>query len=76
MVTAYILIEAVAGEADRLRDEISALDTVVDAHVVAGDVDLIAKIEVDSPQDVKAVAADTVQSLDGVTSTETYISMD
>lgn len=76
MVTAYILIEATAGEADRLLDEISTLDAVVDAHVVAGDVDLIAKIDVESPQAVKDVAADTIQSLDGVAGTETYISMD
>jgi DNA-binding Lrp family transcriptional regulator len=76
MVTAYILIEATAGEADRLLDDISGLDAVVDAHVVAGDVDLIAKIDVESPQAVKDVAADTIQSLDGVEGTETYISMD
>ncbi|MFB6132528.1 MAG: Lrp/AsnC family transcriptional regulator [Halanaeroarchaeum sp.] len=76
MVTAYILIKANTSEADRLLDDVSATEGVVDAHVVAGDVDLIAKIEVESPQAVKDVAADNIQSIPGVESTETYISMD
>jgi len=76
MVTAYILIKANTGEADRLKDEIGGFDDVVDVHVVAGDVDLIAKIDVDSPQAVKDLAADRIQSIDGVEDTETYISMD
>ena len=76
MVTAYILIKANTGEADRLKDEIAGFDDVVDVHVVAGDVDLIAKIDVDSPQDVKDLAADRIQATEGVEDTETYISMD
>ncbi|MFC7046906.1 Lrp/AsnC family transcriptional regulator [Halobacteriaceae archaeon GCM10025711] len=76
MVTAYILIKAYTGEADRLLEEVSALDGVVDAHVVAGDVDLIAKVEVDSPADVKAIAADHIQQVEGVEDTETYIAME
>ena len=76
MVTAYVLIKANTSEADRLLNDVAAIDGVVDAHVVAGDVDLIAKIEVESPQAVKAVAADRILSLAGVEDTETYISMD
>lgn len=76
MVIAYILIKANTSEADRLLEEISALEDVLDAHVVAGDVDLIAKIEVDTPQDVKEIVANTIQSIDGVENTETYISME
>ncbi|MFW6265263.1 MAG: Lrp/AsnC family transcriptional regulator [Halanaeroarchaeum sp.] len=76
MVTAYILIKANTGEADRVLDDISAIDGVLDAHIVAGDVDFIAKIEVDSPQAVKDIAADRIQAVDGVEDTETYISMD
>ena len=76
MVTAYILIKAYTGEADRLLEEVSALDGVIDAHVVAGDVDLIAKVEVDSPADVKAIAADHIQQVEGVEDTETYIAME
>jgi DNA-binding Lrp family transcriptional regulator len=76
MVIAYVLIKANTSEADRLLDEVRSLEDVLDAHVVAGDVDLIAKIEVDSPQAVKDTVANRIQALEGVENTETYISMD
>ena len=75
MVTAYILVKANTGEADRLLNAVSDLDGVVDAHLVAGDVDLIARVEVDSPADVKEIAANGIQNTSGVEDTETYISM-
>jgi len=75
MVTAYVLVKANTGQADRLREEVAAIKGVVDAHIVAGDVDLIAKLSVESPGNVKEVAAGAFQSVDGVESTETYIGM-
>jgi DNA-binding Lrp family transcriptional regulator len=75
MVTAYVMVKANTGEADRLLDEISNIDGVTDAHIVAGDVDIIAKVHVDAPADVKEIAATTIQNISGVEDTETYISM-
>jgi DNA-binding Lrp family transcriptional regulator len=76
MVTAYVMVKAHTGDADRLKTEIEAIDGVVEAHIVAGDVDLIAKVDVDTPAEVKDVAATHVQSIEGVESTQTYIAMD
>ncbi len=76
MVTAYVMVKANTGDADRLRTEIEAVDGVGEAHIVAGDVDLIAKVSVDSPAEVKDVAATHIQSIEGVESTQTYIAMD
>ncbi len=76
MVIAYVLIKANTSEADRLLEHVRDLENVLDAHVVAGDVDLIAKVEVDSPQAVKDIVANNIQAIDGVENTETYISMD
>jgi DNA-binding Lrp family transcriptional regulator len=76
MVTAYVMIKANTGEADRLKDAVDRVEGVVDAHIVAGDVDLIAKVEVDSPGKVKDVAATSIQAIDGVEDTRTYIAMD
>ncbi|WP_115865230.1 Lrp/AsnC family transcriptional regulator [Halorussus litoreus] len=76
MVIAYVMVKANTGEADRLKSAILDLDGVVDAHIVAGDVDLIAKLDVDSPADVKAIAADGIQSVQGVEGTQTYIAME
>jgi len=76
MVVAYSMVTANTGEADRLKREIGAIDGVTEVHVVAGDVDLIARVAVDSPADVKSVAADQIQAIDGVERTQTYIAMD
>lgn len=75
-VTAYILIKAHTGEAERLRDDIAAVDGVASVSIVAGDVDLIAKVQVDSPADVREVAATHIRNIDGVEDTQTYIAMD
>ncbi|USZ67623.1 Lrp/AsnC ligand binding domain-containing protein [Halorussus salilacus] len=76
MVTAYVMVKANTGEADRLKNEILDIDGVADAHIVAGDVDIIAKVNVESPADVKAIAADSIQNVEGVEDTQTYIAMD
>ncbi len=76
MVTAYVMVKANTGEADRLKTEIRGIDGVESAHIVAGDVDLIAKVVVDSPGEVKDIAATSIQGIDGVEDTRTYIAMD
>ena len=76
MVRAYVMVKARTGEADRLKEEIEAIEGVTRAHIVAGDVDLIAVVDVDSPAAVKDVAATHVQGLEGVENTQTYIAMD
>ncbi|RQG98033.1 Lrp/AsnC family transcriptional regulator [Natrarchaeobius chitinivorans] len=76
MVTAYVMIKANTGEADRLRDDIEGIDGVRSAHIVAGDVDIIAKARVETPAEVKEIAANQMQGIDGVEDTQTYIAMD
>ncbi|MFC7026480.1 Lrp/AsnC family transcriptional regulator [Halomicroarcula sp. GCM10025324] len=76
MVTAYVMVKAHTGDADRLKTEIEAIEGVVEAHIVAGDVDLIAKVDVETPAAVKDVAATHIQDIEGVESTQTYIAMD
>ena len=75
MVRAYVMVKAHTGEADRLRQEIETIEGVERAHIVAGDVDLIAIVDVDSPAAVKDVAATHIQKIDGVEDTQTYIAM-
>lgn len=75
-VLAYVMVKAHTGDADRLRETIAALDGVTEVHIVAGDVDLIAKVQVDTPDEVREIAASAVRSLDGVEDTRTYIAME
>ncbi|PSP74031.1 transcriptional regulator [Halobacteriales archaeon QS_3_64_16] len=76
MVVAYVLVKANTGEADRLKRSIAELEGIDRVSIVAGDVDLIAKLSVDSPAEVKEIAADAIQGIDGVESTQTYIAME
>jgi DNA-binding Lrp family transcriptional regulator len=76
MVRAYVMVKAHTGDAERLRDELRDVEGVVDAYIVAGDVDFIATVEVDSPADVKTAAATHIQGIDGVEDTQTYVAMD
>jgi DNA-binding Lrp family transcriptional regulator len=75
-VVAYVMVKANTGDADRLRSDIRAIDGVESVHIVAGDVDLIAKLTVETTADVKTVAADRIQTIDGVEGTQTYIAME
>jgi len=76
MVRAYIMVKAHTGQADRLKSDIEAVEGVSRAHIVAGDVDLIAVVDVDSPATVKDVAATHIQEIEGIENTQTYIAMD
>jgi DNA-binding Lrp family transcriptional regulator len=76
MVRSYVMIKAHTGEADRLRRATEAVEGVERAHIVAGDVDIIAVVDVDTPAGVKDVAATEIQSIDGVSNTQTYVAMD
>ena len=76
MVTAYILVKANTAEADRLREAIRELDGVEQVHIIAGDVDLIVKVVVASPAEVKEIATDGIGTIPGVESTRTYVAME
>ncbi|ACV47715.1 MULTISPECIES: Lrp/AsnC family transcriptional regulator [Halomicrobium] len=76
MVVAYVMVKVYTGDADRLKGEIEAIDGVTAAHIVAGDVDFIAKVVVETPAEVKDIAAKQIQEIEGVEDTQTYIAMD
>ncbi|QHS17841.1 Lrp/AsnC family transcriptional regulator [Halopenitus persicus] len=75
-VTAYVMVKANTGEADRLKADLAALEGVETVSIVAGDVDFIVTVSVETPADVKDVAATAIQELDGVESTRTYVAME
>ena len=76
MVVAYALLEADPSAVESIRADVAAVDGVQDVHVVAGDVDLIARIEVEDPGAVSSVVTGDVAAIEGVIDTETYLSMD
>lgn len=76
MVIAYVLVEASTGEADRIAAAIRAVDGVESVHVVAGDVDFVVRVAVDSPAAVRAAVVSAITGIDGVENTRTYLAMD
>jgi DNA-binding Lrp family transcriptional regulator len=76
MVTAYVMVKAATGDVDRLKAEMTAIDGGVESvSVVAGDVDYIVKVRVDSPADVKDIAT-SIHEMGDIEDTQTYIAMD
>ncbi|THE66797.1 Lrp/AsnC family transcriptional regulator [Salinadaptatus halalkaliphilus] len=76
MVHAFIMVKTAAGSSEGLLESIRGFESVSNAHIVAGNYDII--VETDAPEvyDVlKAVSSD-IQGLEGVTETKTYIAMD
>ncbi|WP_227380917.1 Lrp/AsnC family transcriptional regulator [Haladaptatus halobius] len=76
MVTAYVLIKANVPTVDQIRDTIMEINGVEDAHIVAGDVDIITKVVVGSPADVREIVASGILSIDGIEHTYTYMAME
>lgn len=76
MVIAYVLIKANVLTVDQIRDMITELAGVEEAHIIAGDVDIIAKVVVETPAAVREIVASGVLTIDGVENTYSYIAME
>ncbi|SDC80565.1 Lrp/AsnC ligand binding domain-containing protein [Natrinema hispanicum] len=75
MVHAFIMVKTAAGKSEDLLAKIGDLESVTDAHIVAGNYDIIAEIDAPEVYDVLQAASSQMQQLNGVTETKTYIGM-
>ena len=73
MVKAYIMVITAAGRSDDLIGQIRGIDGVNEAHIIAGDFDILAEIEAPMIEGVRDTVVGEVQELDGVGTTRTYI---
>ncbi|QLK24373.1 Lrp/AsnC ligand binding domain-containing protein [Natrinema zhouii] len=76
MVDAYAMIDTAAGTAEEVCQTLRAAEGVIDAHVIAGDFDIMVELAGDEPHDILETITDTVRSLEGVGMTRTYICID
>ncbi|MCU4754522.1 Lrp/AsnC ligand binding domain-containing protein [Halobacteria archaeon AArc-curdl1] len=76
MVHAFIMVKTAAGKSEGLLAGIRDLEQVTDAHIVAGNYDIIAEVDTEEVYGVLKAASGGIQGLEGVTDTKTYIAMD
>jgi DNA-binding Lrp family transcriptional regulator len=76
MVRAYVMVEAGASDAASLLDEVLAVEHVTEAHVVAGEFDIIAEVNAGAVSDVMSTVATTIRGVEGVDDTRTYVCLE
>jgi DNA-binding Lrp family transcriptional regulator len=76
MVRAYVMVAVGGGDAAGLLDAVLGVDHVSEAHIVAGEYDIIAEVEADEVRDVMSTVATAVRSLTGVADTRTYVCLE
>jgi DNA-binding Lrp family transcriptional regulator len=76
MVHAFIMVQTDAGKSEALLDDVTALDGVTEAHIVAGEFDMIVEVDTGEVYEVLHTASSDIQDLDGVADTKTYISLE
>ncbi|MFP8953262.1 Lrp/AsnC ligand binding domain-containing protein [Natrialbaceae archaeon A-arb3/5] len=76
MVYAYTLIDAATGLAEDVRQTVSEVEGVADAHVIAGDFDVIVELESDDPHGLLTIVTADIRPVEGVGTTRTYVCLD
>ena len=76
MVHAFIMVESGPGDSESLLGLIDELPGVTEAHIVAGVYDIVVEMDAEEVYDVLKTVTSDVRSLEGVTRTRTYISLD
>lgn len=76
MPRAYVTIVTSAKMSPEVVDRLEAVDEVVEAHIVAGDFDIIAELEATETKELLPVVTRRIQGIEGVGHTRTYIVLD
>jgi DNA-binding Lrp family transcriptional regulator len=76
MVRAFVMVKTAAGKSAELRERINERDGVLDAHVVAGQYDIIAEGEGDEVYTVMDTVATEIHDLTGIVDTRTYVCLE
>ncbi len=76
MVRAFIMVKTTAGKSADLQESIIDIDGVQEAHVVAGQYDIIAEAGGEEVYDVIRGVATETRELDGVVDTRTYMCLE
>ena len=76
MGTAFILIKTVPGMERDVYLTLSDLECVLEAHVLYGEHDLIARIGANDSNELAKILLGTFRTIEGIRDTETLITVD
>lgn len=76
MVHAFVMVKTTAGSSESLVSNVRDLPDIREAHIVAGDFDVIAEIETDEVYEVLNTVSSKLQGFDGVADTKTYVALE
>ena len=75
MVHAYVMVITAAGTSGDVLASATALPGVTEAHIVAGDYDLVVEMERDTVTDILHVVSSELGEIEGVGTTRTYVAI-
>lgn len=76
MVRAFIMVKAGPGHAEELAENIRDITQVREAHVVAGEFDVIVEAEGEEVYDVIHKVSTGIRGLEGAVDTKTYVCLE
>ncbi|PSP84252.1 ArsR family transcriptional regulator [Halobacteriales archaeon QS_6_64_34] len=76
MTSAFIMIKTVAGKSEDLLAAVRESEGITEAHIVAGQYDIIAEATGEEVYDVMQSVSTRVRDLKGVADTRTYICLE
>lgn len=76
MTDAYVNVLVDAGAVSQAADDIAAVDAVSTVHVVTGEYDIVAQLDLDDPDDLPHVVADGIHGVTGVVDTVTNVAFE
>lgn len=76
MVHAFVFVDCAAGTDRPVVSTIRGVEGVDEAHVVAGDFDVVAEVTAAEVHDVLGLVTREIRPLDGVGTTRTYVALE
>ena len=76
MTDAYVNVLVDPGVVSDVANEIDEIDAVSDVHIVTGEYNLIAQLELEDRDDLPKVVAEQIHSVSGVVDTVTNVAFD
>jgi DNA-binding Lrp family transcriptional regulator len=73
MTDAYVLITTEPSSVMHAATEVDEIDEVTTVHVVTGEYDLIAQLDLDEPEDLPTVVAEKIREAPPIRSTYTLV---